>query len=88
MKFYIVTCHTPFVGEENDFYIKSNDEADLRRQIDECVYDNGLEWYDERALEECDMSEDDYYADCDVTSLKEITKEEYLEYCPWDEGVV
>lgn len=84
MKFYKVTCHTPFVGEESDFYIKSYNEEDLRRQVDDCVFDNGSDWYDTQTLEECDMTEDDYYAECGVTSLEEITKEEYLKNCPWD----
>lgn len=88
MKFYKVTCHTPFVGEESDFYIKCYDERDLRRQVDDCVYDNGSDWYDEQTLEEYDMTEDDYYADCGVTSLEEITKEEYLKQHPWDREVV
>ena len=34
------------------------------------------------------LSEEDYYADCGVTSLEEITKEEYLKNCPWDREVV
>lgn len=84
MKFYKVTCHTPFVGEESDFYIKCYDENDLRRQIDDCVYDNGNDWYDSETLYENDMSEDDYYAECGVSGFEEITKEEYLRYCPWD----
>ena len=84
MKFYRVTCYTPFVGEESDFYIKSFDETDLRRQVDDCVYENGLEWYDEQTLEENDMSEDDYYANCGVSLIKEITKDEYYKECTWD----
>ena len=84
MKFYKITCHTPFVGEETDYYIKSYDESDLCRQIDDCVYENGNDWYDSETLYENDMSEDDYYAECGVSRYEEITKEEYLRHCPWD----
>jgi hypothetical protein len=53
MKFYHLTCHTPFVGEEADFYIKSFDESDLRRQIVDCVFDNGEEITKEEYLKNC-----------------------------------
>ena len=76
MKYYCVKCYTPFVGEENEFYIATNSRAELERFADECAYDNGNEWYDEQTLEEHDMTEDDYYADCGYF-IEEIDKEEY-----------
>ena len=88
MKFYRVVCYTPFVGEESDCYIKSYHEGELRRQIDDCVYENASNWYDDQTLKENDMSEDDYYADCGASSVKEISKEEYLKHCPWDRKVI
>ena len=84
MKYYKVICHTAFCGEESEFYIKTYSEHELRPQIDECVYENALEWYDEQTLEENDMTEEEYYAECGVKALVEITEEEYYEACPWD----
>ena len=84
MKYYRVTCHTPFVGEENDYYIATESRKELEAFIDECVYENGNEWYDEQTLEEQGMTEDEYYADCGVSCVEEIYEEEYYEACPWD----
>ena len=86
MKYYKITCHTPFVGEENDFYIKVFHDEELRREIDECVYECGMEWYDEQTLEENDMDEEEYFAECGVRSVKEINEEEYYEACPWEKN--
>lgn len=83
MKYYKITCHTPFVGEEADYYLKSYNDSDLRRQIDECVYDNGSDWYDAETLEENDMTEDDYYSECGVRCIEEVTEEEYYKAYPW-----
>ena len=83
MKYYKITCHTPFVGEENDYYISVFNNEELYREIDECVYENGNEWYNEQTLEEQDMTEDEYYARCGVSGIDEISEEEYYEACPW-----
>ena len=84
MRYYKITCHTPFVGEENDYYIATESRKELEAFIDECIYENGNEWYDEQTLEEQDMTEEEYYADCGVSSIEEISEEEYYEACPWD----
>lgn len=76
MKYYRITCYTPFVGEENDYYIATDSRKDLERFADDCVYDNGNEWYDELTLEEQDMTEEDYYADCGC-HIEEIDEEEF-----------
>lgn len=79
MKYYRITCYTPFVGEENDYYIATDSRKDLERFADECVYDNGNEWYDEQTLEEQDMTEEDYYADCGC-HIEEIDEEEFKKH--------
>jgi hypothetical protein len=84
MKYYRITCHTPFVGEENDYYIATESRKELEAFIDECVYENGNEWYDEQSLEEQGMTEDEYYAECGVTRVDEITADEFYEACPWE----
>ena len=84
MKYYKITCYTPFVGESNDYYIKTNSQKEFEKLADECVYENANEWCDDQTLEENGMSEDDYYADCGYYS-EEIDREEYLENCPWDD---
>lgn len=84
MKYYKVTCYTPFVGESNDYYIKANSHKEFIKLADECVYENALEWCDDQTLEENGMSEDDYHADCGYYA-EEIDREEYLENCPWDD---
>lgn len=78
MKYYKITCYTPFVGEENDYYIATDIENELRSFADECVYDNGNDWYDEQTLEENDMTEEEYYAECGC-HITEITDIEFRE---------
>ena len=84
MRYYKITCHTPFVGEENDYYIKVFNEEELYQQIDECVYETANDWYDEQTLIEQDMDEEEYFESCEVKSVVEISKEEFLEACPWE----
>lgn len=84
MKYYKITCGTPFVGEENDYYLKIFRDEELQEAVDECIYECGNEWYDERSLEENDFTEEEYYAECHVISIEEITEEEYHEACPWE----
>lgn len=79
-KYYCITCETPFVGEENDYYIATNDQKELDAFVAECIYENGNEWWDE----DCGMSEEEYYEGCDVKSIVEITAEEFYEACPWE----
>ena len=83
MRYYKITCGTPFVGEENDFYIATDNKKELDRFIDECIYDNALEWYDEYELEMHDMTEEDYFAESGLVDLQEISEEEFYDACPW-----
>ena len=83
MKYYKIVCYTPFVGEENTYYIKSFNHEDLVRQIDDCVYENGVDWLDNEILKENDMTEEEYFAECGCWEVKEITIEEYLKNNPW-----
>jgi hypothetical protein len=64
VKYYKITCYTPFVGEENDYYIATEFEDELLKFAADCVYENGNDWYDEQTLEENDMTEEEYYAEC------------------------
>lgn len=88
MKYYKITCGTPFLGEENDFYESGLSIEDLHERgvINECLFETGNEWYDEQTLEENDMDEDDYYANCYVIKIEEITQDEYYEACPWEKN--
>ena len=80
IKYYRVTCETPFVGEENDYYIATDDKNELEAFVTDCIYENGNEWWDE----DCGMDEEEYYEGCDVKCVKEITAEEFYEACPWE----
>ena len=84
MKYYKIVCRTPFCGEECEYFIKVFHDEELRRVIDECVYETGMEWYDSELLDVYDYTEDEYYAECGVKSIDEITEEEYREACPWE----
>lgn len=84
MKYYKITCGTPFVGEENDYYIATNSEKELKKFIDDCEYENGLEWYDDDMLELYGFTDEEYFAECHLVDLREITEEEHYEECPWD----
>ncbi len=83
VQYFCVTCYTPFVGEENDYFIATSSRKELERFCDECAYDNGSEWFDWETLEANNMTEDEYYSEC-TYSIEEITEEEYYEACPWD----
>ena len=80
MRYYRITCETPFVGEENDYYIATDSQKELDAFVSECIYENGMEWWDE----DCGMDEEEYYEDCDVKRIEEITAEEFYEACPWE----
>ena len=84
MKYYEIKCETPYCGEDNYYYYKSEneDEKALLAFVDECLSENANEWYDEQAEEDYPEWED-YIAACDY-QVREITKEEYEDECPWD----
>lgn len=78
MKYYRITCFTPFVGEENDYYIATESKKELVAFADECTYENGFEWCDDYDLEMHGMTEEDYYFECGC-HIEEITEQEYLD---------
>ena len=84
MKYYLVTCATPFVGEENDYYVAVESKEDLDAFVLDVIYENANEWYDLQTLDENDMTEDEYYAGCHARRVEEITEEEYYDACPWE----
>jgi hypothetical protein len=82
MKYYKIIYHTPYCGEENTYYFKTDSSIELAKFIDEYVIKKANEWYDEQAEE--DYSEwEKYYANCGYI-WELITKEEYEDECPWD----
>ena len=82
MKYYEVICSTPYVGEEGIYCCKVNDETEIKRVAVDLMYENGYEWYDEEVAEVF-PTEEEYFDRCSYV-IKEITKEEYEENCPWD----
>ena len=84
MKYYRITCYTPYCGEQNEFYARVNNTRELLELADEFTIDNANEWYDEEEVGEDYPEIEDYYAECSYT-LAEIDAEEYYENNPWDE---
>lgn len=78
MRYYEIHCETPFCGEDNYFYIASDNYEEVEAFASECETENGYEWWD-TVLEEDGWDEEDYFEQCSST-IKEITKEEYEEY--------
>jgi hypothetical protein len=82
-RYFIIKTETGYVGERNEYYvvITMNSEEDpslnlnLMKTIDDCVYENALEWYDEN---EVDETFDEYLEECSAT-WKEISCKEYEE---------
>ena len=81
-RYYEIHCSTPYVGEDNYYYYRTNNIDKLKHYATDCMYENGAEWYDIETMEDY-PDEDDYFEACDF-HIKEITKEEYEEECPWD----
>ena len=83
-KYYRITAHTPFCGEDNDYYYEGERDTSAFYQFaDDCVTENAYEWMDEATLEEYfDGDECEYFADC-YYDVVEITEEEYKEGREW-----
>lgn len=77
-KYYRIIAHTPFCGEERDYYIFTDDEEQLYRFIDEAVYDNAAEWW-EWWDNDCGMDIEEYFEESYAT-FEEITYEEFKEH--------
>ena len=77
MKYYEIIALTPFCGEVSYNYIATESEEEMLRFGEECAINNGTEWFDEEELlENYDMTEKEYFEECDF-EWREITKEEY-----------
>ena len=83
MKYYRITCHTPYVGEHNDYYARVKNTKELLKLAEEFTIDNANEWYDEEEVGEDYPDIEDYYAEC-YYGIDEIDAEEYYENNPWD----
>ena len=89
MKYWYCKVYTPFFGEEADVYIMARDEEYARIKGNDAAQENGLEWYDEEDwLERQDFDkdaddyedmQDEYFAQCGISLLIEITEEEYVQ---------
>lgn len=79
-KYYYIECHTPYCGEDNDYYFSSSHDPDsneFAKIVDDFVAENATEWWDGTPEEAYDNFTD-YLADC-YFSLWEITKEQYIQ---------
>lgn len=79
IKYYLITCETPFCGEQGHYLYATEDEKALHEFACSCTEANAQEWFDAESLEENDMDEDDYYGGCSY-SIDEITEEEFDRY--------
>ena len=82
-KYYIITCHTPYCGEQNEYYARVKDNKELFNIANEFTIDNANDWYDEEEVGEDYPEIEDYYAEC-YYNIEEIAAEEYYENNPWD----
>ena len=83
MKYYEIKCETPYCGEDNYYYYKTEEPDKVKYYAAECMHENADNWYDEDELMGQYDSFDQYLEDCGYV-IKEITKEEYEDECPWD----
>ena len=72
MRYFRVTCKTPYCGEENDYYFATEDMEALESFVADVIAENADEWYDEN---ECGPWED-YWAEC-YADTEEIDEETY-----------
>ena len=75
MKYYRIISETPYCGEDRADYFATDNEKELYEYAEECCYNNAIEWYDE---EDCDMNEEEYFAECDYYI-------EEIDYKTWKE---
>lgn len=82
-KYYRIHCFTPYCGEDNYFYICSDDYAEVERYAEDCAYDNGSEWWDEESTADWVENGDEfdaqslYYEECGY-DIEEIDLETWL----------
>ena len=86
MRFYLITTHTCYCGEESYYYVKVNADGKvidvgydttLKEYANYLAYENADEWWDDEA--ELDFDEDfpAYVAEA-YFDIEEISEEEYL----------
>lgn len=84
MKYYRVTAHTMYCGEELTDYITTESEEELQQfkqdLIEECAAEREPCWEDcaEEGYDSEEDWQDAYYSDCGAT-VEEITEAEYKE---------
>lgn len=87
MKYWHARVYTPFYGEEADVYIQAETQENAILKAREAACESGMEWYDEEEWLEYQQYDkdsdnydevcDEYYAQCGVSYLDAITKDEY-----------
>ena len=85
MLYYEIKCSTPYIGEEDYYYVKIEEHS--LRYIDDIANNYMYRYvelsYDKQAREDYNDNFDDYFNDCHYT-VAQISEEEYYDECPWD----
>lgn len=82
-RYFYITTETGYIGERNDYYIaivmKEGEEPicnlDFCKAIDDCIFENAMEWYDESEVSE---TFDEYLEEC-AAEFEEISVTDYEE---------
>ena len=86
MKFYLITTHTCYCGEESYYYAKVDADGKvmdigydttLEEYADYLAYENADEWWDDEAELDFDGDFPTYVAEA-YADIKEVSEEEYL----------
>lgn len=82
MKYYRVTAHTMYCGEELTDYIATESEEELQQFKQDLIEECAAEWepcwvdYAEEGYDSEEDWQDAYYSDCGAT-VEEISEEEF-----------
>ena len=85
-RYFKVVTYTPYCGEENDYYFSGRfktgvnpiDNIDFAKFIDDCIFDNASDWYDEFTVDE---SFEEYLEECSA-NYEEISYKEFIAHMP------
>ena len=86
MRFYLITTHTCYCGEESYYYVKVDADGKvmdigydttLEEYADYLAYENAYEWWDDEAELDFDGDFPIYLAEA-YSDIEEINEEEYL----------
>ena len=81
MRYWHARVYTPFCGEEADVYIQAENQEQAMFKAREAACENGMEWFEApdwcEDYADLDDAVEDYYAQCGVSYLDAITKDEY-----------